>query len=536
MKHLLTFATLAGLAGGALAPLNPGIAPPLLLEPNSSYTSATPWRILAADPLLDASSSDVHAPPNMNELLQNEQLAERHLKVVSEYSKWEAEKAAAAKVALDKHLAQADKFYSNARSGSLGAQAGAQHAQLEALVTRSHEQVLAEAQARQQQHSKAITERATVLNDTGIFDRGSSTPVISSTQAKYTWETYVANVDAQEAIDKCTGGLTYSPETSEVIDKSYYPIHNGCGGLPILDLKNGDTVKIDGVGDFQVVDSRVVNKGDSTAAISGLNGSVVLQTCYESPSTQMRVVGLNPTSSSGSKLPFTSLAEALSMLDTSSVLFPTTSLLEKRRAAQMTSFQSRIADIPSQEVTIAQIAEVYTGPGIDYRVLDVMLPGATTRVDGKLGHWLRLSGGLGFISALDTEDYGKDIITSYSRSLSVTDAETPTWYTEVTSVGNTDKVNICYGGLTELTDFEEKLGLPYYGVHYFCGGEPALELETGAQVAIGKTLYTVSDVSTYPMTGNATNISVPDGTDAMVHVTDLEMGQARVLSLQQMGN
>jgi hypothetical protein len=98
-------------------------------------------------------------------------------------------------------------------------------------------------------------------------------------------------VDSQQAIDECTGGLTYSPDISDILHKSYYPIHNVCGGMPILDLQTGNSVYIQGVGSFQVVDSLDVERGDKTSVLSGITGDVLLQTCYPN-SKKMRVVGL----------------------------------------------------------------------------------------------------------------------------------------------------------------------------------------------------------------------------------------------------
>jgi uncharacterized protein YgiM (DUF1202 family) len=107
----------------------------------------------------------------------------------------------------------------------------------------------------------------------------------------YAWETYIANVDAQRAIDACTGGVTYSPEISQILGKAYYPIHVHCHGQPILGLKNGDLVRIQSVGVFRVVGSKDVKKGDSTRVIAGLPGDALLQTCYPNDS-KMRVVAI----------------------------------------------------------------------------------------------------------------------------------------------------------------------------------------------------------------------------------------------------
>jgi len=107
----------------------------------------------------------------------------------------------------------------------------------------------------------------------------------------YAWETFVANIDEQRAIDECLGGLTYSPNISKAIGKAYYPIHVQCQGLPILDLKMGDKVKISGVGVFKVVGEKDVNRGDGVKVARGLPGEALLQTCYQN-SDRMRIVAL----------------------------------------------------------------------------------------------------------------------------------------------------------------------------------------------------------------------------------------------------
>lgn len=107
----------------------------------------------------------------------------------------------------------------------------------------------------------------------------------------YAWTTYVANSNGQGAIDACLGGLSYNTQISNYIGKAYYAIHNHCKGVPILSLKMGDLVLVDGKGVYKVVDSRDVLQGDSTDAIAGISGSILMQTCY-STGKKMRVVGL----------------------------------------------------------------------------------------------------------------------------------------------------------------------------------------------------------------------------------------------------
>jgi len=135
------------------------------------------------------------------------------------------------------------------------------------------------------------TTGATSTTSTSGTSGTSNTNGVAEPASKYAFESYVANVDSQDAVDSCTGGLTYSPDISKILGKSYYPIHNFCGGMPILELKNGDKVNVQGVGVYTVVDSKDVNRGDTTSVIKGVKGDILLQTCYPN-STKMRVVGL----------------------------------------------------------------------------------------------------------------------------------------------------------------------------------------------------------------------------------------------------
>ena len=119
-------------------------------------------------------------------------------------------------------------------------------------------------------------------------------PVDQPAQASaVVFSTYVANVGGQIQIDACTGGLTDVTAVDQVIGKPYYAMHYQCGGAPILSLNIGDRLSVNGTA-YVVVDTRVVNDGDSTDAIVGVQGSAYLQTCYEDGTQTMRVVGISP--------------------------------------------------------------------------------------------------------------------------------------------------------------------------------------------------------------------------------------------------
>ena len=103
--------------------------------------------------------------------------------------------------------------------------------------------------------------------------------------------TYVANTGDQDAVNECAGGLTYFPTVSNFIGKPYYPIHNECGGRPILFLEQGDLAVIRGIEVFRVVSMRDVSRGDTANELVGLDGDIFLQTCHDTGEL-MRVVGL----------------------------------------------------------------------------------------------------------------------------------------------------------------------------------------------------------------------------------------------------
>lgn len=265
---------------------------------------------------IDADAWDDSAAPSPSDVAQHlaEQARQANQSIVQrDYSDWEAAQAAKAADALEQRLtlaAVADQAQQEAAEAYNDAQEHASSANGEASVklaataharaVANHERALVlAAHAREQAQAEAKTLAA--LRQSAIASQvdaraAATTPkidqaVAAQPQKKYAWSTFVANVDSQEAIDACEGGLTYSPEISDILGKPYYPIHNFCNGTPILDLHMGDLVHIDDVGDFRVVGAQDVNKGDTTSAILDLPGDAVLQTCYEI-GNKMRVVGI----------------------------------------------------------------------------------------------------------------------------------------------------------------------------------------------------------------------------------------------------
>jgi hypothetical protein len=102
------------------------------------------------------------------------------------------------------------------------------------------------------------------------------------------WSTTVVDTGGQEAVNRCLGGLTHWFE--DVDGKPYYPIHRACGGMPVLALRLGDRVRIDGTV-WIVTDRRDVPKGSRYDAAAGLNGQILVQTCLRDDAT-MRIVAL----------------------------------------------------------------------------------------------------------------------------------------------------------------------------------------------------------------------------------------------------
>ena len=112
---------------------------------------------------------------------------------------------------------------------------------------------------------------------------------VSNSAVEFT--TRVANIGGQNEIDECTGGLTEMETVSEYLGRPYYPIHYECGGAQILNLKEGEQVHIDDVGDYLVLTTTDINRGDTAAALKDFPGEAILQTCHPT-GPKMRVVTL----------------------------------------------------------------------------------------------------------------------------------------------------------------------------------------------------------------------------------------------------
>lgn len=130
--------------------------------------------------------------------------------------------------------------------------------------------------------------------DNGLeFNTDSSPTVGDQEHPVFKWMTFVANSGGQEAVDACLGGLTDMTVQANLTQSylGYFPIHNECGGEQILNLAIGDQVFIDGYGAFEVIQLRDVEQGDTTRALAGLGGQILVQTCHDT-GLEMRVVAL----------------------------------------------------------------------------------------------------------------------------------------------------------------------------------------------------------------------------------------------------
>ena len=74
--------------------------------------------------------------------------------------------------------------------------------------------------------------------------------------------------------------------------------HTQCGGSPVLSMRPGDVVELDGEGldgEYVVSDGRDAHAGDNAAAAtSGMLAQVILQTCYPGAGGRERLIGLEP--------------------------------------------------------------------------------------------------------------------------------------------------------------------------------------------------------------------------------------------------
>jgi hypothetical protein len=98
-------------------------------------------------------------------------------------------------------------------------------------------------------------------------------------KSRYGYKTFIANHGGQAEIDLNTGGLTEQTKVTQYLGKPLYSIHNEAGGKPILNLKNGDLVKI-GNQEYVAVDYRDLDFPIKADQLTGMAGTAILQTCH----------------------------------------------------------------------------------------------------------------------------------------------------------------------------------------------------------------------------------------------------------------
>ncbi len=97
-------------------------------------------------------------------------------------------------------------------------------------------------------------------------------------------------------LDLCDGTFTNFPEYEEAGLKPLWLAHNGCGGSIVLYMELGEVinvVELDGTTRaYTIVEERNLNKDyETAAALEGMSGDMVIQTCYWS-SRDMRFLSL----------------------------------------------------------------------------------------------------------------------------------------------------------------------------------------------------------------------------------------------------
>jgi hypothetical protein len=174
-------------------------------------------------------------------------------------------------------------------SASLAAQeaAAAAAAQQKAAQAAAAQAAAAKAAAQQAAAQKAAAQAAAQQAAAQSAARKATAP---SSGSGIVWSTRIVNSGGQAAIDQCLGGLTRMSYT--VQGKPYLTIHLGCGGKPVLSLRIGDHIAIDGT-QYVVTDARDAAKGVPVSVFYGMHGTAIVQTCFPT-GDQVRAVAVTP--------------------------------------------------------------------------------------------------------------------------------------------------------------------------------------------------------------------------------------------------
>ena len=130
---------------------------------------------------------------------------------------------------------------------------------------------------------------------TAAVDSSASTATQPSlpTTGSASWAIAVDTTGYQAEIDECLWVRMDLGGQAPIVGA-----HNYCGGSVVLEMEFGDVVTMTGTGldgRYLVSDARDARAGDiAAAAIKGMVGSLILQTCYWSDDGTVRLVGLTP--------------------------------------------------------------------------------------------------------------------------------------------------------------------------------------------------------------------------------------------------
>lgn len=130
--------------------------------------------------------------------------------------------------------------------------------------------------------------------------RKASTPVVEVTPPEggepipvRQYTVSIVNSGGEREMDYCSGGFTEMTEYDGLEGRRLASAHNNCGGDIILPMEVGDHVIIEGQGEFVISETRDTSKSIDTSAISNMNGTLLLQTCYYKADA-MKFVALTP--------------------------------------------------------------------------------------------------------------------------------------------------------------------------------------------------------------------------------------------------
>lgn len=126
-----------------------------------------------------------------------------------------------------------------------------------------------------------------------ILDLPTAEPVAETVAAPASWSIGISAFGWQNELDACQWVLM---DMAAEVPLPIVAAHNYCGGGVVLDMQIGDSVTLGGYGydgTYVVTGDRDASAGGSAAAaVSGMDGDVILQTCYWNDDGTERLVSL----------------------------------------------------------------------------------------------------------------------------------------------------------------------------------------------------------------------------------------------------